>query len=556
MKLIECVPNISEGKDGKIIDSVINTIKDDKKVHLLDVDSGIDTNRTVITFIGEPDAVINVAFNLIKRASELIDMSKHSGEHPRMGSTDVCPLIPIKNISTKECVEYSRKLAKRVASELNIPIFLYEKSATDTERINLANIRKGEYEGMFKKIKQADWKPDFGDSVNNKKSGCTAIGVREFLIAYNVNLNTFDKKIATDIALDIREAGRAKRDKNGKILRDKNSKIIKKPGKLKFCKAVGWYIDEYNQAQVSINLTNYKKTSIHKTFEEIRMQARKRGVRVTGSEIVGLVPKDALLSSGIYYLKKQSRSTALPEGEILNIAIKSLGLSDISNFDKDKKIIENNIIDNSNLLINNNIKSLADITSLGTPTPGGGSISALAGAYGVALGAMVSNLSFQKKDLDKFNKNYISIGENCQKYKDKMLTLIDSDTDAYNKVIEAIRLPKKSDADKKIRLQKITLATIYAADIPMKILEISLKSLKLIHRLVDIANPSSVSDLGVSLYMLYASAKGASMNVIINAKDFDSTLKDKYLDKINYYDKELEDIFSKINIAVYKILND
>ena len=557
MKLIECVPNISEGKDNNIIDSVVSIIKDNKNVHLLDVDAGNDTNRTVITFIGEPNAVIEAAFNLIKKASELIDMSNHSGEHPRMGATDVCPLIPIKNTSIKECIEFSRKLAKRVSTELNIPVFLYEYSATNTERRNLANIRKGEYEGMFKKIKQINWKPDFGVSVNNEKSGCTAIGVREFLIAYNVNLNTFDKKIATDIALDIREAGRAKRDENGKILRDKNNIIIKKPGKLKFCKAVGWFIDEYNQAQVSINLTNYKKTSIHKTFEEIRMQARKRGIRVTGSEIVGLVPKDSLLSAGKYYLKKQSRSTALPEKEILNIAIKSLGLTDISEFDKQKKIIENNIIDNSNLLINNNIKDLADITSLGTPTPGGGSISALAGAYGVALGSMVANLSFQKKDLDHFNSNYTSIGENCQKYKDKMLTLIDSDTDAYNKVIEAIRLPKKSDADKKIRLKEIELATIHAAEIPMEILEISLKSLKLIYRLVDIANPASVTDLGVSLYMLYASAKGASMNVLINANDFNSTtLKDKYLDKINYYDRELEDIFSKINLSVYKILND
>ena len=557
MKLIECVPNISEGKDSKIIDSVVSTIKDNKNVHLLDVDAGNDTNRTVITFIGQPEAVIEAAFNLIKKASELIDMSNHSGEHPRMGATDVCPLIPIKNISVKECIEYSRKLAKRVSNDLNIPIFLYEHSATNTERRNLANIRKGEYEGMFKKIKQISWKPDFGVSVNNKKSGCTAIGVREFLIAYNVNLNTFDKKIATDIALDIREAGRAKRDENGKILRDKNNKIIKKPGKLKFCKAVGWFIDEYNQAQVSINLTNYKKTSIHKTFEEIRMQARKRGVRVTGSEIVGLVPKDSLLSTGKYYLKKQSRSTALPEKEILNIAIKSLGLTDISDFDIQKKIIENNIIDKNNLLINNNIKDLADITSLGTPTPGGGSISALAGAYGAALGSMVANLSFQKKDLDHFNLNYVSIGENCQLYKDKMLALIDSDTDAYNKVIEAIRLPKKTDADKKVRLKEIELATIYAADIPMEILEISLKSLKLIHRLVDIANPASITDLGVSLYMLYASAKGASMNVLINANDFDSaSLKDKYLDKINYYDKELEDIFSKINLSVYKMLND
>ena len=348
MKLIECVPNISEGRNVEIINQVVDTVKNDKNVHLLDVDSGFDTNRTVITFIGEPHHVINAAFNLIKRSSKLIDMSKHQGEHPRMGATDVCPLIPVRNITIKECVKLSKELAKKVSSNLNIPTYLYEYSAINNERQNLANIRKGEYEGMFEKIKLKEWKPDYGSPSNNIKSGVTAIGAREFLIAYNINLNTYDKKIATDIALDIREAGRAKRDKNGKILRDKNGKILKKPGKLKFCKAVGWYIDEYNQAQVSINLTNYKKTSIHKTFEEVRMQARKRGIRVTGSEIVGLVPLTGLISSGKYYLRKQNRSTALPEEDIINIAIKSLGLSDIETFNIGDKIIDYRIKDQKN----------------------------------------------------------------------------------------------------------------------------------------------------------------------------------------------------------------
>ena len=556
MKIIECVPNISEGKNKIVIDAVVQTVKNNKNVHLLDVDAGYDTNRTVITFVGHPDAVIEVAFNLIEKASQLIDMSNHSGEHPRMGATDVCPLIPIKNTSIKECIEYSKKLALRVSQDLNIPIFLYEHSATSKIRENLANIRKGEYEGMFEKIKKKKWKPDYGNSLNNMKSGSTAIGVREFLIAYNVNLNTYDKKIATDIALDIREAGRAQRDKDGKILRDKYNQIIKKPGKLKFCKAVGWFIEEYNQAQVSINLTNYKKTSIHKTFEEIREQARKRGVRVTGSEIVGLVPLDALVNSGKYYLRKQDRSTAIPVNDILNIAIKSLGLSDIADFDMTNKIIENRIFDKSNLLINNNIKDLADITSLGTPTPGGGSISALAGAYGVALSSMVSNLSYQKKELRNYKDDYIFIGENCQIYKDRMLALIDLDTDAYNKVIKAMRLPKKTDQDKKNRNKAINVATIYAADIPMEILELSLKSLKMVYDLVSIANVNSISDLGVSLYMLYASAKGASMNVIINAKELSSDIKSVYLDRISFHDKELEHIFTKIKALVYKPLND
>ena len=556
MKLIECVPNISEGRNTDLINQVVDTIRNDKNVHLLDVDAGFDTNRTVITFIGEPTSVIVAAFNLIKKAAELIDMSKHQGEHPRMGATDVCPLIPVKNITIKECVKYSKDLAKKVSNDLSIPTYLYEYSATNKERQNLANIRKGEYEGMFEKIKLKEWKPDYGNSTNNIKSGVTAIGVREFLIAYNVNLNTYDKKIATDIALDIREAGRAKRDHNGKILRDKNGKMLKKPGKLKFCKAVGWYIDEYNQAQVSINLTNYKKTSIHKTFEEVRMQARKRGVRVTGSEIVGLVPLSSLINSGKYYLRKQNRSTGLPDYDILNIAIKSLGLSDIETFNINDKIIDYRIKNQKKLLIDNTIKELSNLTSLGTPTPGGGSISALAGSYGNALTAMVANLSFQKKELKENQSDYISIGENCQKYKDRMLELVDLDTDAYDSVIKAIRLPKKNKNDIKERDIAIQKATIHAAEIPLEILELAIKSLKALQKLSQIANLNSISDLGVSLYLIYASAKGASMNVLINAKDFNNNLKEKYFDKIEYYDKELEALFTKINDYIYRTLND
>ena len=550
MKLIECVPNISEGKNQEIINQIIEPIKKISGVHLLDVDPGADTNRTVITFIGEPERVIEAAYAIIKKASSLIDMSKHKGEHPRMGATDVCPLIPVANVTIKECVQYSKILAKKVAEDLNIPVFLYEYSANNKQRRNLANIRKGEYEGMFKKIITKEWKPDYGIAKNNIKSGTIAIGTREFLIAYNINLNTFDKKIATDIALDIREAGRAKRDRDGKIIRDRNGDIVKKPGKLKFCKAVGWFIDEYNQAQVSINLTNYKKTSIYKTFEEVRKQARKRGVRVTGSEIVGLMPLDSLVSCGKYYLKKQQRTTGIPQEEILNIAIKSLGLSDISKFIIEDKIIEYKISNNKNSLASLTTKDLIKKTSLGTPTPGGGSISALAGSFGMALSAMVASLSFQKKGLEKHSKQFIVIGEECQYYKDKMLELVDLDTVAYDMVIKAIRLPKKNKDDIKKRNAEIEKATIKAAEVPLEILELSIKCLENIIKLSKIGNPNSITDVGVALYLLYTASKGASMNVIINANDLQENKKTKFINQIEYYNKQADDLFNKVNTII------
>ncbi|MBI44794.1 MAG: glutamate formimidoyltransferase [Candidatus Marinimicrobia bacterium] len=554
MKLIECVPNISEGRNKEIINKIANTVKSNPDLHLLDIDPGFDTNRTVITFVGSPDNIINGAFELIKKAAELIDMNTHKGAHARMGATDVCPLIPIKNVTIKECVKYSNILAKKVADELKIPVYLYEYSATSKSRKNLAHIRKGEYEGMFDKIKQKEWAPDFGSAENNKKSGVTAIGVRDFLIAYNINLNTANKKIATDIALDIREAGRAKRDKDNKIIRDKNGNMLKKPGTLKNCKAVGWYIDEYKQAQVSINLTNYKKTSIHKTFEEVRKQARKRGVRVTGSEIVGLVPKSALIDAGKYYLKKQKNTTGINEKDILNIAIQSLGLSDIENFILNEKIIEYRVFKNENSLSNFKINDFIDITASGTPTPGGGSISAIAGSLGMALASMVSELSYNKKGLEGYQKEYIHIGEMCQKYKDRMLLLVDMDTSAYDSVIDAYRLPKKTKNDKKNRDKAIEKAIIKAADVPMEILQLSIKCLKNIMKLADICNKNSITDVGVALFMLYAATKGAAMNVIINANELNENIKLKYIEEVNYHINEAEDLFLKINEIVKKDL--
>ena len=556
MKIIECVPNFSEGRDTLIIDKIIEPIKSNDKVELLDVDPGFDTNRTVVTFIGTPGDVIEVAFKCIKLASKLIDMSKHSGEHPRMGATDVCPLVPVKDVSMKECIELSKKLGEKVGKELNIPIFLYENSATQKDRINLASIRKGEYEGMNDKLQDSYWKPDFGPNKLNLKAGVTAIGAREFLIAYNVNLNTFDKKIATDIALDIREAGRAKRDSNGKIIRDKNNKIIKKPGKLKYCKAVGWYIDEYRQAQVSINLTNFKKTSLHRTFEEVRLQARKRGVRVTGSEIVGLVPKQAMINSGKYYLKKQKRSSGLPEVDIIEIAKKSLGLEDIGTFVIKEKIIDFQINSTDKKLIENTLSDFNDQISRDTPTPGGGSASAYMGSVGASLSAMVANLSVTKKGLEHNYNRFLSISENCQKINARFLELVDLDSQAYDSVIAAIRLPKKSKIDIKNRDKAIEQSNVYAANIPLEILKECVSGLKQTLAISEIGNPNSITDVGVAVESLKASAKGAALNIIINAKSLSKSKEKSFLDKIDYYMNEVNDYAIKIEKNVNNKLND
>ncbi|MBI65322.1 MAG: glutamate formimidoyltransferase [Candidatus Marinimicrobia bacterium] len=556
MKLIECVPNFSEGRNQSIIDEIIAPIKDSADVHLLDVDPGYDTNRTVVTFIGEPESVIAVAFKCIEIASNLIDMSKHSGEHPRMGATDVCPLIPLQNVSMKECINYSKTLASKVGRELNIPIFLYENSSKSKFRSNLSDIRKGEYEGMKVKLKDPKWRSDYGPKEFNDKSGTTAIGAREFLIAYNVNLNTFDRKIATDIALDIRESGRAKRDAEGKIIRDDNGKIIKKKGKFKFCKAVGWYIDEYNQAQVSINLTNYKKTSIHKVFEEVRKQARKRGVRVTGSEIVGLVPLQAMIDSGKYYLGKQRYPLGIPQQDIVQNAIQSLGLSDISKFDQNDKIIEYKINSNDNSFKKLKMDDFLNVLSRGTPTPGGGSISALAGSLGAALTSMVANLSFNKKSTSQEINRYNQIGLECQKLKDSLLDLVDKDSKSYDLVIDAIRLPKKTDKDKKRRLQEIEKATIHAADIPMQILELSIQLMKKTLLISEIGNKNSITDSGVAGYLIHSAGHGASLNVLINIKTINSKIEKEYHSKIDYYIKDLDDLFLKLKNNVDSILNN
>ena len=533
MKLIECVPNFSEGVDESIIKEITHEISSVNNVTLLDVDPGKDTNRTVVTFIGSPDEVVSAAFLAIKKAAILIDMTKHKGEHPRMGATDVCPLIPITGVSMDECVKYSHQLAKKVADELNISVFLYEESASNAKRKNLSNIRKGEYEGMQEKLQTKDWTPDYGPNILNEKSGVTAIGARNFLIAYNVNLNTRDKKIATDIALDIREAGRARRDKNNKILRKKDGSMRKIPGSLKETKAVGWYIDEYKKAQVSINLTNYNITSIHSAFEEVRNQANKRGVRVTGSEIVGLVPKQALLESGLFYLTKQKKSTAIPEKDIIDIAIDSLGLNEISPFNQFESIIENRIGQKKRLVDMSN-SDFTDEVSQESPAPGGGSVSAQTGALAAALIAMVANLSFGKKEYLKNNEVILDIGNQAQFLKKELLILVDEDSNAFDKIMSAIRMPRKTENQKKERDVAITLATKHAIDIPFKTMELSMLVLTLSKKIMKIGNKNSISDAGVASEMSFAAIKGAYMNVLINLKDiYDDSYRDKVLNKAN-----------------------
>ena len=538
-KIIECVPNFSEGRSKEIIDQITNEIKSVDNVELLDVDMGYDTNRTVVTFAGEPNAVSSAAFKAIKKASMLIDMKKHSGAHPRMGAVDVCPIIPVKNISIKECIEISKELSEKVAKTLKIPIYLYEYSASDEIRKNLANIRSGEYEGLRSKLKDKKWLPDYGPTQFNAKSGATAIGVRDFLIAFNVNLNTSDKRIASDIALDIREKGRAKRDSNNKIVRDKKGKIVKVPGTLKSVKAVGWYIDEYKQAQVSMNLTNYKITSIHKAFEEVRNQANKRGVRVTGSEIVGLVPKESILSSGEYFLKKQNGSISIPEQDIIKNAIQSLGLNDLTKFSSKKSIIEEALGKKQETFSNFKLNNFIDEVSRKSPTPGGGSISALAGSISSSLSMMALNLSYSK-EMEKD-------GVFLRQMKDDLLHLIDEDAKAFDQVMKAYSLPKKTDVDKKIRDKAIEKAYMDAVSTPMLILKKSSGVLYTISKIYKNINPNCISDLGVAIELASASVNGAIMNIRINLCEIKSK---SYKKKIN---KEIEDICSANDNILFEL---
>lgn len=541
MRIIECVTNISEGRDKSIINSVADSVRNIIGVKLLDVDSGEATNRTVFTFVGEANLVCEAAFRLIETASKLIDMKNQKGEHSRIGATDVCPLIPISGISIEECIQLSKKLAERVGNELGIPIYLYEHAATSPQRKNLADIRKGEYEGLSEKIKLPEWKPDYGPTIFNSKSGATVIGVRDFLIAYNVNLNTTDQKLANEIAFRIREQGRVKRDSDGNILRNKNGESIKIPGTLKNVKAVGWFIKEYNQAQISINLTNFKITPPHVAFEECVKEANSLGLRVTGSEIIGLIPKEAMLIAGRYFLEKQGKSPGLPENNLIEIAIQSLGLSDISLFEPNKKIIENVLEENVNSLNNLTVRQFVDELSTDSPAPGGGSAAALSGSIAAGLVAMVANLTVGKKGYESVFDEMKNISVSAQKLKDELLLLVDEDTNAFNKLMEAARLPKKSEEEINKRNKLIEETTLYASEVPLRTMEKSFEVLSLAKIVSEKGNKNSNSDAGVAILLSRSAIKGGAMNVEINLKELQESEQKKSIQN------KMENILQKTN---------
>ena len=523
-QIIECVPNFSEGRNQEIINEISEAISNTKGVHLLNVDPGQATNRTVMTFVGDPDSVISAAFNAIKTASEKIDMSKHSGEHPRFGATDVCPLIPVSNITFEELIPYAEKLAKKVSEELNIPIYLYEHSAREDKRRNLANIRSGEYEGLSKKINSKEWKPDFGNAFN-KKSGATAIGVRDFLIAYNINLNTKSTRLANAIAFDVREKGRIKRKGHpviGEIVYDKDGNPDTIPGSLKHVKAIGWYIEEFGIAQISMNLTNITKTPIHIVFEEVVKKANARGASVTGSELVGLIPLKSMIDAGKYFLKKQNRSIGIPEVDIIKIAIESLGLNQLKDFNPTKNIIEyylDKITNKNGNLIDLSSRSFSDEVSRETPFPGGGSVSSYVGALGTSLAGMVANLSCNTRGWENKVEIFSAKAYEINQLREKLLSLVDEDAHSFNSIMEAYKLPKDSEENKKIRSKAIKDATLYAAQIPLNIMVESYNSYEIIEFLAKEGNQNSLSDSGVACLCVHTAIHGAYLNVRINLKD-------------------------------------
>ena len=530
MQLIECVPNISEGRNKIIIDKIVDVVDSVDGVKLLNVDPGKATNRTVITFVGEPEKVIESAFLLIQKAQELINMSLHKGEHPRMGAVDVCPLIPISNISMEETVEYAHKLSERVGNDLNIPVYCYENAATEQKRINLSNCRSGEYEGLSKKIITKEWKPDYGPNDFNEsvvKSGVTAISARDFLIAYNINLNSTSSRRANAIAFDLREAGRIKREGDkisGKIIKDSKGNPLRQPGLFKNLKGIGWYIEEYGIAQISYNLTNINVTSLHNVFEKTCERANARGLRVTGSELIGLVPKKVLIDAGKYFLTKQSRSLAIPEREIIHIAVKTLGLDELQPFNQDERIIEYALKNDNHFLANMTLIDFANKTSSESPAPGGGSISAYVGALGAALSTMVANLSANKRGWDEKWEFYSKWGEQSLELQNILVNLVDEDTKAFNKIMSAVSLPKDTKEQKLNRSAALESATKYAIEVPFKIMETSFSCLESIKCMTELGNPNSISDSGVAALCIRTAVMGAYLNVKINCKDLNDKI--------------------------------
>ena len=526
-QIVECVPNFSEGRDMGTIKQITDIIESIDGIKLLDVDPGKDTNRTVVTFAGSPDAVAEASFRSVKKASELIDMTKHHGAHPRMGATDVCPFIPVSGISMEETIVLAQKVAERIGNELGIPVYCYENAATNPERRNLANCRSGEYEGLRKKLSDPVWKPDFGPSEFNERSGATAVGARDFLVAFNVNLNTTSTRRANAIAYDVREKGRPAREGNtatGKVVRDENGEKVMIPGSLKSVKAIGWYIEEYGIAQISMNLTNIAVTPVHIAFDEVCRKAEARGVRVTGSELVGLIPLKALLDAGRYYLAKQQRSTGVSDDELIRIAVRSMGLNDIHPFKPEEKIIEFVIGEISERkLIDMNLKAFMDETASESPAPGGGSVSAYLGALGIALGTMVANLSAHKRGWDDRWQEFSDWAEKGKAIQNSLLQLVDEDTKAFNNIMEAFSLPKKSEEEKKMRDNAVQETTKNATLVPLKVMEIAYSGFDLINAMVENGNPNSITDAGVGALAIRSCIRGAFLNVRINA----SGLRDK-----------------------------
>ena len=545
MQLIECVPNFSEGNDLNIIRQITDEIEKIDGVRLLNVDPGKATNRTVVTFVGTPEAAIDAAFRAIKKAGELIDMSKHKGEHPRMGATDVCPLIPISNISMEETAKYAQQLAKRVGEELMLPVYLYEAAQPDKSKSNLSVIRAGEYEGFAKKIVQPEWKPDFGPAVFDAKRGATVIGARGFLVAYNVNLNTTSTRRANAIAFDVREAGRT-------LTENGNKKNI--PGSLKSVKAIGWFIEEYGVAQISMNLTNINITPVHIAFDEVCKKATERGIRVTGSELVGLIPLKAMTDAGKYFLQKQQRSIGVSEKELIKIAIKSMGLDELGTFKPEERIIEYMLANKADSkLINMTLSAFADETARESPAPGGGSIAAYVGSLGIALGTMVANLSSHKKGWDERWEEFSDWAEKGEQYKNELVKLVDADTKAFNQIMNAFALPKGNEEEKNNRTKAIQDATKYAIEIPLKVMQVAYSSMEVIKAMVEIGNPNSVSDAGVGALCVRSAVMGAFMNVRINAAGYDDKI---FVADVVTRGKEIENKTIALETAILTIVNE
>jgi len=561
-KIIECVPNFSEGKDQIKINKIVDSISSIKGVFILDVDPGEDTNRTVLTMVGDPDSILEAAYKGIKTASEIIDMTNHSGTHPRIGATDVCPFIPIQDVSIEECINLAEKLAQKVGDKLNIPVYLYEKSAKLKERTKLPNIRNGEYEGLSEKLLDSKWKPDYGPDKLINKAGATIIGCRDFLIAYNINLNTRDHRIATDIAFELREAGRSKRIPNprsknlldGEIVRNEDGRAIKIPGLFKDVKAIGWYVDSYKRAQISINFNNYKESSVHHVYEKACDLAIERGVRVTGSELVGLVPLDAILSAGIYFLRKQGRSLGVPEEDVIECAVQTLGLNDVTKFLPNEKIIDYVVDRDKNNLID---YGFFNELSRNSPAPGGGSVSALAGALGASLSSMVASLTHEKKGNIDLKPEMDQIGVDSQKFLKRLLFLIDEDTQAFNNVIASNKLPVDNKKDLEHKIKEIENSNKYAADIPLETAKLCLQVIKLSRKLIKTGNPNLVTDASVAAEVAAAGVKGACLNVMINLKEInDSSYKSGKSKEVAEILREVDKIKKETFDQTIKVINN